>query len=208
MDGLRCPILGWFLGIVNLTLWANASVFLLTFDVADKPGCPGNSQNQMTQEVLSQLQIISAQQSKIGGSRDKLRMFGKVRLHSASALTPVILITNVYRHIGLVRSRYRSPYPADLHGCSLCACSPCACNQHTRVRSECWVVHVIIVILHATSFWCLPGCKSAVTSNRRGAAAAADPNSIPALLVGVHAQVPPHPLHVAPRCQDVHLVAP
>ncbi len=89
--------------------------FLLTFDLAIKPGFPGILQNQMTQEVLSQLQIISAQQSKIGGSRDKLRMFGKVRLHSVSASTPVILIANVCRHIGLVRSRYRSPYPADLH---------------------------------------------------------------------------------------------
>lgn len=36
-------------------------------------------QNQMTQEVLSQLRIISAQQSKIGQARDKLRMFGKVQ---------------------------------------------------------------------------------------------------------------------------------
>jgi len=42
--------------------------------------------NQMTQEVLSQLRIISAQQSKIGQARDKLRMFGKVANRQSEAI--------------------------------------------------------------------------------------------------------------------------
>ena len=119
MDGgLHRPISEWTFGIVYLKLW------VLNLRLPAHPRCccqawvRGNVQNQMTQEVLSQLQIISAQQSKIGGSRDKLRMFGKVRLHSACALTPGMLIINICRHIGLVRLRDWSPSSADPHGCT------------------------------------------------------------------------------------------